>query len=124
MTCTIPENLKLRQLFYFDLERNQFSGTLPAILGSDFVRLKHLHLDHNRFTGPVPDSIANAGNGRLLTLSLNDNQLTGALPEYHMFITEMNQYTVQNNRFSSMGGGTLVANVSNTSVGTTAGSYQ
>mmetsp|Transcript_17183 Transcript_17183/g.41834 ORF Transcript_17183/g.41834 Transcript_17183/m.41834 type:complete len:153 (+) Transcript_17183:506-964(+) len=111
MTGTIPENLKLRQMWYFDLGRNQFSGTLPIQLGLDYVRLRHLHLDHNRFTGPVPEEIVNAGNGRLLSLNLNDNQLTGALPGNHMFITELNQFTVQNNQFSSMGEGTCKLDV-------------
>ena len=102
MTGTIPSNLQLRQMYYMDLGRNQFSGTLPASLGTDYVRLRHLYLDHNNFEGTVPSEIINAGNGRLHSLRLNDNQFVGEMPGNYQSITEMNLLEVQNNNFTSM----------------------
>jgi hypothetical protein len=102
MTGTIPSDIKLRQLYYLDLGRNDFRGTLPESLGVESVRLRHLHLDHNRFTGPVPSTLINAGDGRLKTLSINDNRLTGQLPGNHQFFTFLVQFTTHNNQFSSM----------------------
>eukprot|EP00980_Cylindrotheca_fusiformis_P002290 scaffold530_cov107-Cylindrotheca_fusiformis.AAC.14 len=83
MTGTIPGNMNLRQMYYMDLGRNQFSGTLPPELGDEYVRLRHLHLDFNQFSGTVPQSYILAGNGRLMTLRLNDNQFYGAFPGNH-----------------------------------------
>ena len=68
-----------------DLGRNQFSGTLPSDLGDQFARLRHLHLDHNNFHGTLPESYISAGNGRLETLTVDNNQLTGAVPGDHVF---------------------------------------
>lgn len=101
MTGTIPE-LRLRRMFYMDLGKNKFTGTIPASLGENYVRLRHLHLDHNQLSGTVPSSIINAGDGRLNSLSLHDNQLTGALPGDHEFFNKLVQYTVYNNNFTSM----------------------
>jgi hypothetical protein len=102
MTGTIPSDLRLRQMFYMDLGRNKFRGTLPVSLGENYVRLRHLHLDHNRFTGTVPSTLINAGNGRLNALSLNDNKLTGLLPGNFQVFTRMGQFTAHNNQFSKM----------------------
>ncbi|CAJ1964030.1 unnamed protein product [Cylindrotheca closterium] len=93
------DGANLRQLYYLDLGRNRFSGILPTFL--DFVRLRHLHLDHNQFSGSL-GNVINSGDGRLQVLTVNDNKLTGTLPGWHTFITEMVQYTAQNNQFTTM----------------------
>ncbi|CAJ1964028.1 unnamed protein product [Cylindrotheca closterium] len=104
MTGTIPANLKLRHLYYMDLGRNEFTGTVPSDLETEYVRLRHLNLDHNNFSGnSVP---INAGDGRLHSLLLNDNRFTGALPGNHKFNTELNLFEVQNNGFTSMNANT------------------
>ncbi|CAJ1962923.1 unnamed protein product [Cylindrotheca closterium] len=104
MTGTIPSNMRLRQMFYMDLGRNQFSGTLPPDLGSEgYVRLRHLYLDHNYFEGLLPESYIVAGDGRINTLFVNDNNLTGAFPGNGEVNHRMNQLTIQNNNFTSMG---------------------
>lgn len=111
MTGTIPPDLRLRHMYYMDLGRNDFRGTIPLSLGENYVRLRHLHLDHNRFTGVVPSSLINAGDGRLKTLSINDNQFTGDLPGDHDFFNLLVQYTVHNNQFSKMNKDTCKLNV-------------
>lgn len=102
MTGTIPTDLKLRHMYYMDLGRNSFSGEIPAEIGVNYIRLRHLYLDHNQFTGTVPESIINAGEGRLRSLRLNDNQLVGALPGRHQSTTVLQEYAVQNNGLTSM----------------------
>ena len=89
MTGTIPADMRLRQMFYMDLGDNQFSGTLPPI--PEYVRLRHLFLDHNQFTGTVPQSYVVAGNGRIQTLEVNDNQLSGAFPGNHETYTQLSK---------------------------------
>ena len=80
MSGVIPRNMRLRQLRYMYLGHNKFSGTLPDELGTESVRLRHLFLDHNDFLGTVPESYVVAGQGRINTLYLNDNKLSGPFP--------------------------------------------
>ena len=100
MTGTIPKGAKLGELYYMDLGRNKFSGTLPTFEGYDEIR--HLHLDFNKFTGTLPSSVINAGEGKLVTLSVNDNHLTGAIPGDHIYYEYLVQFTTQHNNFTKM----------------------
>lgn len=102
LTGTIPSNLRLRKLYYVDLGRNMLSGTVPDELGEQLVRVRHLYLDHNQFSGTIPYWIMNAGDGHLRNLALNDNKFTGDLPGDHMEIRKMDQLTVQNNKLDGM----------------------
>ena len=48
-----------------DLSFNQLRGRIPedwAIQGLAMIRLRHLYLDHNRFTGPLPSILPTIGN--------------------------------------------------------------
>lgn len=91
MTGTIPANMRLRQMYYMDLGNNKFSGTLPSELGTEYVRLRHLFLDHNEFTGTVPQSYVVAGDGRIQSLTLNDNKFTGDFPGNHETYTQFSK---------------------------------
>ncbi|GJN35911.1 hypothetical protein PR202_gb24726 [Eleusine coracana subsp. coracana] len=75
----IPSNLTscvaLEQLF---LDSNNLSGRVPLELGNALTRLWLLRLKNNSFTGPVPESLANAS--LLSYLSLANNQFDGAIP--------------------------------------------
>ena len=79
------------------------TGTLPKDLGVKCVSLRQLHIDHNKFSGTVPYSYVNIGNGRLTALSIDHNRLTGIVPganrnNYEQLV----QYTMHNNFFASM----------------------
>jgi len=100
MTGTIPESLRWRKLFFLDLGRNSFSGTLPYDLGERFVALRSLHLSHNNFVGTLPDSYINAGNGRVTDISIEYNQLTGAVPGDHWYKNVLLSFTLHENLFS------------------------
>lgn len=56
------------------------TGSLPNDIGETMFHLRHLHLDHNKFRGTIPLSYNSVGNGRLESLTLHDNQLTGVVP--------------------------------------------
>ena len=62
-----------------DLGHNNFVGTLPSSF-ERFYALRHLALDHNDLNGTIPSVFPNIGNGRLETLYMNDNRLTGSIP--------------------------------------------
>jgi hypothetical protein len=74
---TIPSTVDqtephLRDLF---LENNELNGAIPSTFGNlDWSRL---HLDGNKFEGPVPQDI-NAG--KMRELMLHNNKLTGEFP--------------------------------------------
>lgn len=65
-----------------------------------------LALDHNQFTGTLPLSYINVGNGRLESFAINDNALTGAIPDDHNLFNKLVQFTLQNNNFNDLNGGT------------------
>ena len=100
---TIPNDLRWRQCVQFDVGRNLLTGTLPKDLGEKFVNLRMLHLDHNKFRGTLPANYNNVGNGRLVALSLEYNRLTGMVPGEREIYDNLVQYTLHENRFTSLG---------------------
>lgn len=66
MTGTIPEDLSFGLNVVFDISHNQFSGTIPENLATEIIpNVRHLHLDHNSFTGSIPGTFRELGKGRL-----------------------------------------------------------
>ncbi|KAF6247872.1 hypothetical protein COO60DRAFT_1148812 [Scenedesmus sp. NREL 46B-D3] len=72
-----------------DLSGNQLMGSLPDIIGGPNViyNMRQLHLQHNKFTGRVPDAwsqlqpLDERGNPDVIqTLNIRQNQLAGPLP--------------------------------------------
>lgn len=60
------------------LERNKFTGKIPAEIGL-LSRLKVLKLYNNSLTGDIPASLANCSN--LVSVSVAVNQLEGGIPD-------------------------------------------
>ena len=102
LTGTIPESLRLRKMIYFDVGRNLLDGTLPDDVGQRFVELRHLLIDWNKFNGTLQASYINVGNGRLQTLRVDHNQLSGEVPSYHEIRDQLVQYTLHNNSFTKL----------------------
>ncbi|KAL3941686.1 MAG: hypothetical protein SGBAC_003999 [Bacillariaceae sp.] len=102
MTGSIPSNMRLRSLYWMDLGDNQFSGEVPEEFGPESVRLRHLLLDHNKFSGTFPSSALNAGDGRLDELFINDNEFSGTFPGDHKSLNAIYAMTIQNNNFVAM----------------------
>lgn len=72
--------MALSNAVYVDLSFNKLNGPLPEEFGTNFTSLRQLYLDHNEFSGSIPESYIMAGDGSLVTLFLNDNMLTGGIP--------------------------------------------
>ncbi|CAM0913377.1 unnamed protein product [Alopecurus aequalis] len=99
LSGTIPSqifnsNMKLIHLL---LDNNNFSGSIPPTLGL-LNKMEVIRLDNNKLTGPVSTTISNLN--ILFELQLANNRLTGPLPD----LTGMRSLMVvdmSNNNFSA-----------------------
>jgi len=98
----LPEDLRLRSCIYFDVGRNQLTGTLLDSLGQKFIALRHAHFDHNNFVGTLPLSYNTVGNGRLESFSIDHNSLTGEIQGERDMFNKLVQWTFHSNQFESM----------------------
>ncbi|XP_065035275.1 receptor-like protein EIX2 [Musa acuminata AAA Group] len=67
-------NISSSTIIFLDLSNNQIRGKLPSSL--KFTKLERLHLESNRFEGPLPTMLPST----LQTLYLSNNSFTGQLP--------------------------------------------
>ena len=84
MNGTFPENLRLRQLFHLDLGRNSFRGQLPEDFADKAPALRLFHIDHNSFSGEIPPIYSQAGSGRVVSFSIDNNRFTGRPPVHDL----------------------------------------
>ncbi|KAL6311390.1 hypothetical protein AAG906_025812 [Vitis piasezkii] len=63
------------------LSDNQFSGSVPALIG--FSSLRQLHLDFNKLNGTLPESVGQLA--KLQSLDIASNSLSGTISEAHLF---------------------------------------
>nr|DAD48690.1 TPA_asm: hypothetical protein HUJ06_018627 [Nelumbo nucifera] len=82
-------NLKLLYL-----ARNDFSGVVPAEIGS-LKRLLRLDLSDNNLRGPIPTEIRNLTH--LLTIRLENNVLAGEVPDLSTALPELRELNLSNN---------------------------
>ena len=78
------------------MHENQFSGSLPNILGSA-PRLTDLRLASNNLIGFIPESIYNLS--RLFRLDISNNRLVGTISERLTTMTSLEVFDISNNRF-------------------------
>ena len=75
----------MESLYYLDIEDNlKMAGPLPSSIG-DCQNLRTIVIVNNGFTGPIPPSWAQLGNGSLLNMldfELGNNHLSGTIPSY------------------------------------------
>ncbi|KAI3721125.1 hypothetical protein L2E82_32129 [Cichorium intybus] len=75
---TIPHSIyNLSLLTNFTLAENQLTGSLPSAFGAMLPNLEFLQLRNNRLTGPFPPSISNCL--KLEHLEVNKNRFSGML---------------------------------------------
>ncbi|KAK8524691.1 hypothetical protein V6N12_029549 [Hibiscus sabdariffa] len=95
---TIPEELLgLPFLTLLKIERNFFSGPLPAFLGN-MSGLKSLSIDDNSFLGPIPGEL-----GKLNMLhkpKIDMNFFSGQLPACIGYMYGLESLSLDNNNFS------------------------
>ena len=99
---TIPSELGLgaikTNLVRFKLNDNQLSGSIPIEL-NQLSSLTLLHLNDNLLTGDLPD-ITPLTN--LKELYVFNNQLTGAIPNFSVFAPDLEKLKIQNNLFDEL----------------------
>jgi Leucine-rich repeat (LRR) protein len=97
LTGTLPtETNHLYQLSHLQLDHNQLSGDIPDV--SQCRRLQRLYLNHNRFEGYFPFSLARSTSLELL--HLQNNQLQGSLPPEMESLSHLEYFAVNGNRLN------------------------
>ncbi|KAH0904903.1 hypothetical protein HID58_044406 [Brassica napus] len=86
----------LRSVYSLDLSNNNFSGLIPSCLGNLKPSLLYLNLRQNRLQGRLPENIF----GRLRTLDVGHNQLTGKLPRTLIRFSSLEVLNVESNFFN------------------------
>ena len=84
LSGSVPTSLtSLNSLTFISLQHNNLSGSIPNSWGGSlkigFFRLQNLILDHNFFTGSIPESVGNLR--ELREISLSHNQFSGHIPQ-------------------------------------------
>lgn len=105
LTGSIPAKLNWWNLFYLDLSSNRFTGTFPSDWTQGNARLfscHHVLIDNNQFTGTLPNTLWNIGNGRMEQLMVQNNQFTGTIPGNYTIRVMMQILEAQNNSFTAM----------------------
>jgi hypothetical protein len=78
---TLPEEPRLRQLFYLDLSNNLFEGSIDHIDWAQmFPTLRVLYLEYNNFSGELPEGFPLMGGGLVKQVFLQGNAFTGEFP--------------------------------------------
>jgi hypothetical protein len=94
---SVPPQIFTQNLDVLFINDNNFMQMLPDNLGSSHVL--YLTLANNKFTGPIPGSIAKALSFLTEVLFLN-NQLTGCLPYEIGFLKEAIVFDASNNQLT------------------------
>lgn len=94
LTGTIPPAGALTKLQSLKLSANQLTGPIPSDLGSD--AMVTLDLSLNRLSGPIPPAVAALP--ALYRLALEDNDLTGSIPD--LAAASLVDLTLSRNHFS------------------------
>ena len=98
LTGSIPAELgNLTLLKKLGLYYNQLSGSIPSQLGN-LTGLTELILSNNQLSGSIPSSFGNLTNLSTF-LSLNDNQLSGIIPDLSA-ISASCSIVINNNKFT------------------------
>lgn len=82
---------------HFHLNQNMLQGSIPEYLFNSSMHLKHILLDRNRFSGPIPASVGVIPT--LQVLRLNNNSFTGQVPAMNN-LTNLHVLMLSNNNLS------------------------
>lgn len=83
LTGSLPLNsMKNPSLLDFNMSRNQLTGTIPEVIGSD--QLRTFQVSNNNLTGPIPEGLTalmDMNAKGLGHVSIDGNDLSGTVPE-------------------------------------------
>uniref|UniRef100_M8ASX6 LRR receptor-like serine/threonine-protein kinase ERL1 n=1 Tax=Aegilops tauschii TaxID=37682 RepID=M8ASX6_AEGTA len=105
LTGEIPFNIGFLQVATLSLQRNNFSGPIPTVIGL-MQALAVLDLSLNQLSGPIPSILGNLTYTE--KLDLNDNKLTGLIPPELGKLTALYDLNLANNELE----GTIPDNIS------------
>ncbi|KAK8608240.1 hypothetical protein V6N13_023667 [Hibiscus sabdariffa] len=91
------ELLDLPFLTMLDIDKNFFSGPLPAFIGN-MSKLEFLSVSHNDFSGPIPKELGNLK--ELSMLSFGVNNFSGTLPPELGNLVNLKQLQAPDNTFT------------------------
>ncbi|XP_010463514.1 PREDICTED: LRR receptor-like serine/threonine-protein kinase HSL2 [Camelina sativa] len=104
LTGEIPESIgRLKSVNQIELYDNRLSGKLPESIGN-LTELRNLDVSQNNLTGELPVKVAAL---QLISFNLNDNFLTGGLPDVVALNPNLVEFKIFNNSFT----GTLPKNL-------------
>lgn len=92
---TIPANLPPTMKTFF-LSANQFTGSIPDL--SEFSQLTDLSLNNNHLTGEIPDGFEQLTG--LINLDLSGNNITGPLPPSMGNLSSLSTLRLQDNQLT------------------------
>ncbi|EMS68149.1 LRR receptor-like serine/threonine-protein kinase ERECTA [Triticum urartu] len=99
LTGEIPFNIGFLQVATLSLQRNNFSGPIPTVIGL-MQALAVLDLSLNQLSGPIPSILGNLTYTE--KLDLNDNKLTGLIPPELGKLTALYDLNLANNELEGM----------------------
>ncbi|VAH63533.1 unnamed protein product [Triticum turgidum subsp. durum] len=100
LTGPIPESFGLLpKLNTLNLFNNSFSGEIPASIGR-LPSLETLKLFSNRLTGTLPPDLGKNSSAGLMYIEVDDNEITGAIPEGLCANGKFQSLTASNNRLN------------------------
>ncbi|CAL9105922.1 unnamed protein product [Musa acuminata var. zebrina] len=85
---------------HFHLNLNQLSGPIPSDLFRSNMKVIHMLLDHNNFSGEIPESIGLAQS--LQVLRLDVNSLNESIPSSINNLTSLNVLNLGNNKLTGL----------------------
>ncbi|XP_015959173.1 leucine-rich repeat receptor protein kinase HPCA1 [Arachis duranensis] len=99
----IPSSIgNLANLNWLDLTENEIGGEIPVSPGLDtLLKAQHFHLGKNKFSGEVPSQLFSSGMA-LLHLLLDNNQLTGEIPDTIGLVQNLTLIRFENNTLSGL----------------------
>ncbi|XP_057804245.1 leucine-rich repeat receptor-like protein kinase PEPR2 [Salvia miltiorrhiza] len=94
---SFPYLCELPDLILVDLQGNNFSGSVPAVLGN-CSHLNHVNLKSNNLSGPIPPHLFKPG--KLIALNLGRNKLSGTIPPEVGLCRRLEYLSLEENSFT------------------------
>jgi hypothetical protein len=100
LSGTIPENMMddWKELRLMDFSGNSLRGMIPPYIASHNPKLMNIFLENNRLTGGLPEDAS--GLKMLQVIDVGSNRLSGTIPTTWMSLPKLRDFNVAGNRLS------------------------